>query len=302
MGCIVLKLNAGDDIMIFKSKTVTVVLQASAAIALLALIAVNALTPFRDKPRSFVSAADEEYVSSCSVARETSSEAPVEPEKIIETARARISVTGDVIIHNALLETAKVSDKKYNFDFIYKSFRNYVSASDYAVTNLETTLGGSDYTGYPVFNTPDSLIDSITGAGFDMLLTANNHANDTGYKGMTRTAKVLKRKKVDFIGTVENAKDKRYLVKDVNGIKIGMICYTYEGRARAGGMKYLNGMMNKKSAAIINTFNVRNLDEFYKQLGGRMTAMRDEGAEAPTLSPALTPRTATPWCCPSPPA
>ena len=280
MGCIVLKLNAGDDIMIFKSKTVTVVLQASAAIALLALIAVNALTPFRDKPRSFVSAADEEYVSSCSVARETSSEAPVEPEKIIETARARISVTGDVIIHNALLETAKVSDKKYNFDFIYKSFRNYVSASDYAVTNLETTLGGSDYTGYPVFNTPDSLIDSITGAGFDMLLTANNHANDTGYKGMTRTAKVLKRKKVDFIGTVENAKDKRYLVKEVNGIKIGMICYTYEGRARAGGMKYLNGMMNKKSAAIINTFNVRNLDEFYKQLGGRMTAMRDEGAEA----------------------
>ncbi len=142
-------------------------------------------------------------------------------------------ITGDVIIHNALLDSAKVSGNKYNFDYIYTYFKSYVSASDYAVTNLETTLGGSDYTGYPVFNTPDSLLDSITGAGFDMLLTANNHANDTGFNGMSRTARVLNERKIDFIGTVENEGDKRYIVKEINGIKLGMICYTYEGRGRS---------------------------------------------------------------------
>ena len=138
----------------------------------------------------------------------------------------RVSVTGDVIIHNALLDAAKVSKNKYNFDYIYTYLKSYSEASDYAVANLETTLGGSDYTGYPVFNTPDSLLDSITAAGFDMLLTANNHANDTGFKGMSRTAKVLNERKIDFIGTVENEDDKRYLVKEINGIKLGMICYT----------------------------------------------------------------------------
>ena len=203
-----------------------------------------------------------------------------ENAEIHEVSRAKISVTGDVIIHNALLKTATVSKNKYNFDYIYKYFKSYVSASDSAVTNLETTLGGSDYTGYPVFNTPDSLLDSITGAGFDMLLTANNHANDTGYKGMSRTAKVLNERKIDFIGTVENESDKRYLVKEINGIKLGMICYTYEGKERSNGRKALNGYMNNKSAAIINTFNVRNLDEFYTELEGRLKAMKAEGAEA----------------------
>ena len=214
--------------------------------------------------------------------RDASADEPVNPadEKITEIARAKVSVTGDVIIHNALLDAAKVSKNKYNFDYIYTYLKSYSEASDYAVANLETTLGGSDYTGYPVFNTPDSLLDSITAAGFDMLLTANNHANDTGFKGMSRTAKVLNERKIDFIGTVENEDDKRYLVKEINGIKLGMICYTYEGKARSKGMKALNGWMSKKSAAIINTFNVRNLDEFYKELGGRLDAMKSEGAEA----------------------
>ena len=207
---------------------------------------------------------------------DTSSDAPAANE----VAKARISVTGDVIGHDAILEAAKVSKDKYNFDFIYKHLAGYVSASDYAVTNLETTLGGSDYRGYPTFNSPDSLVDSIIGAGFDMLLTANNHANDTGYKGMHRTAQVLKSKNVDFIGTVEDESDTRYLVREVNGIKLGMICYTYEGRARKNGQKYLNGIMNNRSAAIINTFNVRNLDEFYTELGGRIEAMKADGAEA----------------------
>ena len=211
-----------------------------------------------------------------------SSEQPDEnpPEKVHEVAKAKISVTGDVIGHTALLRAAYLSKNNYDFNFIYKYLNQYSSASDYAVTTLETTLGGSNYNGYPAFNSPDSLVDAVMNAGFDMLLTANNHADDTGYNGMHRTAQVLKKKKLDFIGTVEKEGDKRYLVREINGIKIGMICYTYESRARSGKIKYLKSQLDYRSAKIINTFNVRNLDEFYTELGQRMEDMRAEGAEA----------------------
>ncbi len=224
--------------------------------------------------------ADSDGSVSFSDTADASSDGRTEPERLHEVSRATVSATGDVIGHTAILNAAYLSKNKYNFDFIYRYLGSYVSSSDYAVTNLETTLGGGKYSGYPAFNSPDSLVDSIMGAGFDMLLTANNHANDTGYKGMHRTAQVLKKKKIDFIGTVENPEDKRYLVREVNGIRLGMVCYTYEGRGRSNGIRYLNGMMEKKSAAIINTFNVNNLDEFYTELGERMEAMKSEGAEA----------------------
>ena len=263
--------------MSVKSKTVSGGVRPVLAALIAVLLVINFFVSYGNaKP----SASAEEPAHHDSVKTSSSEESIPGDEGVHETARARLSVTGDVIIHNALLKTATVSKNKYNFDYIYPYFKSYVSASDYAVTNLETTLGGSDYTGYPVFNTPDSLLDSMTDAGFDMLLTANNHANDTGFKGMSRTAKVLNERKIDFIGTVENESDKRYLVKAVNGIRLGMICYTYEGKPRSEGKKALNGYMNAKSAAIINTFNSRNLDEFYSELEERLKAMKAEGAEA----------------------
>ena len=272
-----LKSISGDDGMSVNSKTAVRRVRPVFAALIAVLIVINFFISYRNRAKftseEKIHRHDSDDVASANV------DLP-ETEKIHEVSRARISVTGDVIIHNALLDSAKVSKNKYNFDYIYKYFKSYAEASDYAVTNLETTLGGADYTGYPVFNTPDSLLDSITGTGFDMLLTANNHANDTGFKGMSRTAKVLNERKIDFIGTVENKDDKRYLVKEINGIKIGMICYTYEGKARSGGRKALNGWMNNKSAAIINTFNERNLNEFYTELEQRLSAMKAEGAEA----------------------
>ena len=273
-----IKSIVGDDIMSVKSKTVSGGVRPVLAALIAVLLAVNFFVSFRNRPEL----TSENGTTPSGPADSSSVNDGIhEAEKIHEISRAKMSVTGDVIIHNALLDSAKVSGNKYNFDYIYTYFKSYVSASDYAVTNLETTLGGSDYTGYPVFNTPDSLLDSITGAGFDMLLTANNHANDTGFNGMSRTARVLNERKIDFIGTVENEGDKRYIVKEINGIKLGMICYTYEGRGRSNdGRKALNGYMNSKSAAIINTFNVRNLDEFYAEMGDRLNAMKAEGAEA----------------------
>jgi poly-gamma-glutamate synthesis protein (capsule biosynthesis protein) len=57
------------------------------------------------------------------------------------------------------------------------------------IGNLETTLSGPEtgYTGYPLFNAPDSLADAITKAGFNIISTTNNHSLDRGEKGVLKT-------------------------------------------------------------------------------------------------------------------
>lgn len=216
---------------------------------------------------------------------DTPEEVEEKPAPLTSTAQATVSVMGDIMGHKAMLTAAyNPTEKTYNFDNIFPYIQKYVSASDYAVANLETTLRGTEnggkYQGYPTFNTPDTIADAVKKAGFDMLLTANNHSNDTGLTGMNRTLEVLNSKGLDHIGTMLEAGEKKYIVKDVNGIKIGMMCYTYETNGANSKTKYLNGTAMKSDAAeLINSFNYERLDDFYTELTANITAMKGEGAE-----------------------
>lgn len=216
------------------------------------------------------------------------SDAPVteKPSDVLTVAStAVISVMGDMMGHMPTVTAAyDPTEKVYNFDNIFTYISPYVSDSDYAIANLETTLrgtsGGAKYQGYPCFNTPDTYADALQKAGFDMLLTANNHSYDTGAKGMKRTLEVLDKKNIEHTGTFLDENEKRYLVKEVNGMKIGMICYTYETEGANSSRKYLNGLlMTKEAAPLINSFRYDRLDDFYDELGAHIAAMRNDGAE-----------------------
>lgn len=212
-----------------------------------------------------------------------------QPPLFTMTSQATISVMGDIMGHNAMLTAAYIpKSKSYNFENIFPYIWKYVSASDYAIANLETTLrgteGGMKYQGYPTFNTPDTIVDAAKKAGFDMLLTANNHSNDTGIDGMKRTLEVLNEKGLDHTGTFLEDSDKRYIVKEINGIKVGMICYTYETDGYNKNKKYLNGAaMSDSAAKMINSFNYKRLDNFYSELSDNITSMKNDGAEAVML-------------------
>lgn len=65
-------------------------------------------------------------------------------------------------------------------------------------------------------------------AGFDLLLTANNHTNDSGLFGIRRTMEALERMDMSYTGTRKSDRDKRYRVADVGGIPVGLINYTYQ--------------------------------------------------------------------------
>lgn len=214
---------------------------------------------------------------------------PEEPVPIIKTSTATVAATGDVLMHYPVIKTGLDSATgEYNFDSIFTYFDDYVSAADYAVANLETTLCGLDngykYQGYPRFNCPDGIVGSMQRAGFDMLLTANNHTYDTGETGFLRTLSVIDGSGLARLGTNADGSEPKYTIQDVNGIKIGMICYTYETEDDDLVHKSLNGIrLTEKASGLINTFSYQRLEEFYAELEGHLKAMKAEGVQASIL-------------------
>ena len=222
----------------------------------------------------------------------SSSVAPTQPPTeppIIKQSTATIGATGDLLLHDKVIKSGYDPETgTYNFESMFSFFAPYVSQLDYAVANLEVTLCGDDngykYSGYPCFNSPDAIVDAAKAAGFDMLLTANNHSFDTGTKGFFRTQQVVADRGFDYIGTRDAVEKKNYIVKEINGIHIGMICYTYNTGYNESGKVSLNGIpLTQEASDLVNSFNYKNLDGFYEKLSQELAAMRADGAETVML-------------------
>ena len=204
-----------------------------------------------------------------------------EAPQLVSTAT--VLSTGDILMHGKVINSGKQDDGSYNFDSIFQYVKSYAQAADFSVANLETTLCGTDngyaYAGNPKFNCPDAIVDSLKGAGFDMLLTANNHADDTSLVGYKRTLNVVREKGLDTLGTYLSADEQKWTIEEVNGIKIGMVCYTYSDGFSQNGYPLLN-YNEVGENGILNYFTYDKLPEFYPQLQGYLDEMKAAGAEA----------------------
>lgn len=209
-------------------------------------------------------------------------EAPTEaaPELL---STATVLSTGDMLMHIGVINSGKQEDGSYNFDSIFRYVKSYTQAADFSVANLETTLCGTDngysYSGNPRFNCPDAIVDSLKDAGFDLLLTANNHAADTDLVGYKRTLNTVRDKGLDTLGTYLSADERKWTIEEVNGIKIGMVCYTYSEGFSQKGYPVLN-YHEVAENGILNYFTYDKLPEFYTQLQGYLDEMKAAGAEA----------------------
>ena len=105
--------------------------------------------------------------------------------------RITLLFVGDLMQHQAQIDAAHVSEGKYDYSSCFSLIKEQISQADLAIGNLEVTLGGRPYRGYPMFSAPDEYLQAIKDAGFDILLTANNHCLDRGKKGMERTIQLL---------------------------------------------------------------------------------------------------------------
>ena len=118
---------------------------------------------------------------------------------------ARITASGDMLYHDIVYGSA--------FDGTSYDFKN-----DYEqITPLA---------GYPIYNAPEEVIQSIKDAGYDVLDLAHNHILDTGIEGLKYTANAFRKNGLDIFG-VKVDPSEGILVKEVNGIKVAILGFAY---------------------------------------------------------------------------
>ena len=213
-----------------------------------------------------------------------------EPEHVVSTAT--VGAMGDLLMHKPLFSSqyssiCDLGGGNYDFTTIFQYLTEYSSAVDYMVANLETTLCSTDngyqYSGYPHFNCPDQIVDGAKNAGFDMLLTVNNHSYDTGITGYKRTLEVVREKGLETLGTMLTDDEPKWTIQEVNGINIGMVGYTYATSVTSDGRPSLNGNPAIAEYGLCNYFLESNLDAFYSEVETYLDQMKQAGAEATIL-------------------
>lgn len=142
-----------------------------------------------------------------------------------------LSVVGDLMCHSPQFEAAKVAKDSFDFKPVFSEVKKYLSSSDFTFGNLETVTAGVDgggYSGYPRFNTPASYISALADAGFDLLVTSNNHSLDRGENGIFKTISEINKNYLHYVGTYQSQSDRDSIrIFDVNGIRIGILTYSY---------------------------------------------------------------------------
>ncbi len=163
-----------------------------------------------------------------------------EEEERIESIE--IMAIGDLLMHIDIVQAMyDWNNDTYNFDYNFELIKEYLGEADLTIANLETTLAGeeSGFTGYPCFNTPDELADSIKKAGVNIVSNISNHSLDKGKDGFLRTRKVLKEKGFEVIGTRDREDESRYIIKE-NVEKVELLPYHLLGISKyeTMGIKY----------------------------------------------------------------
>ncbi|WP_071144920.1 CapA family protein [Bacteroides ihuae] len=165
---------------------------------------------------------------SCSSASQEKASISTESDSIVPQ-KITLLFAGDLMQHQGQIDAARTASG-YDYTTCFKFVKEEISKADVAIGNLEVTLGGKPYKGYPQFSAPDEYLSAIKNAGFDILLTANNHCLDRRKVGLERTISMLNSLHIPHAGTYINqeTRELRYpLLIEVKGFRIVILNYTY---------------------------------------------------------------------------
>lgn len=151
--------------------------------------------------------------------------------EIVEPEEKEITVMamGDILCHDTQYIYAYDKETKtYDFSHQFKYLKEYFKRADLVVANYEGT-SSPDYPlgGYPLFNAPKENIEILKKDGFDVLATCNNHSLDSRKSGVISTIERIEAAGLDHFGTRKSKEDSRIFIKDVQGIKVGFLGYSY---------------------------------------------------------------------------
>jgi len=133
-------------------------------------------------------------------------------------------------MHMGIVYTGRQNDGSYNFDMLYEGIADKLETTDIKIINQETILGGNHlgFSGFPHFNSPPEVGDSIAHAGFNVVLHASNHTADQGIKGMMNCLDFWDtHPEVSVLGITREADENNTLYITKEDTTFAILNYTY---------------------------------------------------------------------------
>lgn len=148
-----------------------------------------------------------------------------------DSLRLKLLFFGDIMQHDSQIQSAYDAGRGvYDYISCFEPMRSLFSHADLVIGNLELTLAGPPYKGYPMFSAPDALAVALKEAGVNVLVTANNHSLDRRKQGLERTINVLDSLGFYYTGTFKSAeeRERKYpLLIEEKGFRLSLLNYTY---------------------------------------------------------------------------
>lgn len=169
-----------------------------------------------------------------------------------DVTTASVIAVGDNLYHQSLIDAGASEDGNWNYDKIYTHITDAIKDADIRMIDQETvfTTDHDSVSSYPSFATPTEVGDAIVKAGFNVVESANNHIDDFGEGFLTDTLNFWKTKYPDvtLLGIHDSQEDADAVkIREVNGIKIAFLDYTYG--TNVGGIEgkdYMIDMIRKE--------------------------------------------------------
>ena len=156
-------------------------------------------------------------------------------KKETQTNNERVSfvAVGDNIIHENVFQYAKKQSANggYNFKPCYQNVKKYIQNKDLAYINQETIISGDQnkISGYPAFNSPESLIDDLEDIGFQLVSTASNHSMDQGINGLFSSCQIWRQHPHMLMSGIYDSQEDRNQIRviEINNIRFSFLAYTF---------------------------------------------------------------------------
>lgn len=158
------------------------------------------------------------------------------------SGKAELMLTGDLMCLKGQQKKARLGES-FDFNRCLAQVQPILSQADFVIGNLETMLSETwpykldetEIDGKPNCNAPVTFLDALRGAGFDALVTANNHSCDAGSLGISETLAHLDRYQFMHTGLFSASDRPRFIMADINGIRVAFLSYATRFNGKDAG-------------------------------------------------------------------
>lgn len=158
----------------------------------------------------------------------------------------------------------RLADGGYDFGEAFSGVQSLFESSDYVAGNLETPIAG-EALGLSAekwsFNAPIQFAQAVKEAGVNLVSAANNHCLDRGVDGLVQTIHNLDRCGLEHIGTYESKNDRRCFIKNIGGIRVAFLAYSYGTNAFANNL-----YLKKRERHMVNMFQEQELSNWFERM------------------------------------